>query len=111
MPRFVFLYTDAVIWAIVLALVLYAHHAAKTPELAAKWKKLTGNTTALFCAGLLSVFFCRGLSGLRAFQTALGCGAYGRCCLCTENGVGFGLLCGKAHCRHRTQLLGTFCAL
>ena len=25
MPRFVFLYTDAVIWAIVLALVLYAH--------------------------------------------------------------------------------------
>lgn len=38
MPRFVFLYTDAVIWAIVLALVLYAHHAAKTPELAAKWK-------------------------------------------------------------------------
>ena len=38
MPRFVFLYTDAVIWVIVLAIALYARHAACTPELAARRK-------------------------------------------------------------------------
>lgn len=77
MPRFVFLYTDAVIWAIVLALVLYAHHAAKTPELAAKWKKLTGNTTALFCAGLLSVFFAVALADSVHFRPRLDVGPTG----------------------------------
>ena len=71
MPRFVFLYTDAVIWLIVLVIALYAWHARRTPELAAKWKKLTANKTALFCAGLLSVFFAVALSDSIHFRPRL----------------------------------------
>lgn len=77
MPRFVFLYTDAVIWVIVLALALYARHAACTPELAARWKKLAGNKTALFCAGLLSVFFAVALADSVHFRPRLDVGPTG----------------------------------
>ncbi len=71
MPRFVFLYTDAVIWLVMLVIVLYAWHARRTPELAAKWKKLASNKTALFCAGLLSVFFTVALTDSLHFRPRL----------------------------------------
>lgn len=71
MPRFVFLYTDAVIWLLALVCVLYVHHVSKTPELRAKWKKLSANSTALFCAGILSLFFATTLADSVHFRPAL----------------------------------------
>lgn len=55
--RIVILATDAFLWAIVIMGALYAVHAARTPHVRRRWARLSQRKTALFCAGVLSVFF------------------------------------------------------
>jgi peptide/nickel transport system permease protein len=53
MPKFVLLWTDAAVWLLLIALVLYAVHVRRTPTLAANWRKVFGNAPALASAVVL----------------------------------------------------------
>lgn len=54
--KFVVLYTDVVLWMLVLLLALYARHVLRTPELARKWQRVWANRTAQASAAVLVVF-------------------------------------------------------
>lgn len=69
--KFVFLYTDAVLWFLVLLLALYARHAAKSPEVARKWARVWKNKTAVASAAVLSVFLLTALVDSVHFRRAL----------------------------------------
>ncbi len=71
MPRFVFLWTDAVIWALFLVIVLGITSALKRPSWRAKWANLGKNKVAIFCAGILSVFFVVSLADSIHFRPKL----------------------------------------
>jgi peptide/nickel transport system permease protein len=47
MPKLVLLWTDAAVWLLVIALLGYAFHVRRTPNLAANWRKVFGNAPAL----------------------------------------------------------------
>ena len=48
--KFVFLWTDAVLWLLVLGLVGYVVYVHRTEELARKWRKVLNNKTAVAAA-------------------------------------------------------------
>ena len=45
--KFVFLYTDAVLWVLLAVVVFYAWRAARMPLVARKWRRVLANKTAL----------------------------------------------------------------
>jgi peptide/nickel transport system permease protein len=47
MPKFVFLWTDIAIWALLAALVLYAVFVVRTPGLARNWRRVFSDAAAL----------------------------------------------------------------
>jgi peptide/nickel transport system permease protein len=47
MPKLVLLWTDAAVWLLVAALLVYAIHVRRTPNLAANWRKVFGDAPAL----------------------------------------------------------------
>jgi peptide/nickel transport system permease protein len=55
MPKFVLLWTDAAIWLLVLAVVVYAVTVVRRPELARNWAKVFRNAPALASSILLLV--------------------------------------------------------
>jgi peptide/nickel transport system permease protein len=55
MPKFVLLWTDAAIWLLVLAVVVYAVTVVRRPELARNWAKVFRNGPALASSILLLV--------------------------------------------------------
>lgn len=69
--KFVFLYTDAVMWFLLAVIVFYAWRVAKTPLIARKWRRVLANPTALAAAAVLSVFFIIALSDSVHFRRAL----------------------------------------
>lgn len=56
MPMFVFLWTDLVLWLVVLAAVGYALHARRTPSLRATWMHVARSAPAMSAAVVLVVF-------------------------------------------------------
>ena len=66
--KFVFLYTDAVLWVLLAVVVFYAWRAARMPLAARKWRRVLANKTALAAAAVLSVFFVIALSRQRALS-------------------------------------------
>ncbi len=69
--KFVFLYTDAVLWLVLAAVLLYARSAARKPLAARKWRRVLANRTALAAAAVLSVFFAAALADSVHFRRAL----------------------------------------
>ncbi len=69
--KFVFLYTDAVLWVLLAVVVFYARRAARMPLVARKWRRVLANKTALAAAAVLSVFFVIALSDSVHFRRAL----------------------------------------
>jgi peptide/nickel transport system permease protein len=47
MPKFVLLWTDAAVWLLVIAMLVYIIHVRRTPTLAANWRKVFGDAPAL----------------------------------------------------------------
>ena len=54
MPKFVLLWTDAAVWLLVLAMLVYIVHVRRTPNLAANWRKVFGDAPALASAVVLA---------------------------------------------------------
>ena len=69
--KFVFLWTDAVLWLLVLGLVGYVVYVLRTEELARKWRKVLNNKTAVAAAAVLSVFFAAALADSVHYRRAL----------------------------------------
>jgi peptide/nickel transport system permease protein len=53
MAKFVLLWTDAAVWLLLIALVIYVLHVRRTPTLAANWRKVFGDAPALASAVVL----------------------------------------------------------
>ena len=56
MPRIVVLWTDVVLWAMVLALAVYGWRIARSPQLRATWMKVLRDPSSL-CAGIVLAAF------------------------------------------------------
>src|SRR6185436_1400268 len=56
MPQLVFLWTDVVLWAMLLLLVWYVWRVRRSPNLRATWDKVLRDPAAL-CASLVLVLF------------------------------------------------------
>lgn len=69
--KLVILYTDIVMWALLVIAGLYARHAVRTPELAAKWRRVLSDRTAVASAALLVVFFAVALADSLHWRPAL----------------------------------------
>lgn len=69
--KFVFLWTDAVLWLLVLGLIGYVVYVLRTEELARKWRKVLNNKTAVTAAAVLSVFFAAALADSVHYRRAL----------------------------------------
>ena len=69
--KFVFLWTDAVLWLLVLGLIGYVVYVLRTEELARKWRKVLNNKTAVAAAAVLSVFFAAALTDSVHYRRAL----------------------------------------
>ncbi len=69
--KFVFLYTDAVLWFVLALVVFYARYALSRPLVAARWRHVRDNRTALAAAAVLSVFFVIALSDSVHFRRPL----------------------------------------
>ena len=67
----VFLYSDIVLWVVVACLIFYAFHARKTETLRAAWARVAKQKTALFCAGILALFFAIGLLDSLHYRKAI----------------------------------------
>lgn len=55
--KFVVLYTDVVLWSVVVLLALYVRHVLRTDALRQKWRGVLRNRTATASAAVLVVFF------------------------------------------------------
>ncbi len=55
--KFVVLYTDVVLWSVVLLFALYVRHVLRTDALRQKWRGVLRNRTATASAAVLAVFF------------------------------------------------------
>lgn len=56
MPKFEFLWTDLFVFALVLAVLVYAVHAARTPALRSAWSSV-GRSASAMSAAVILVFF------------------------------------------------------
>ena len=62
MPKFVLLWTDAAMWLLAVALLLYVRMVLRRPGLRATWKKVFGDAAALAASVVLAL--CLGLTML-----------------------------------------------
>ncbi len=69
--KFVVLYTDVVLWFLLVLIILYARHVVKNAELRQKWARVFTNKTATACAAVLSVFFVMALTDSIHFRMKL----------------------------------------
>lgn len=53
MPKFVFLWTDLVLWLLVAAVVVYVRHVLRSPNLRATWRHVTHSAPAMCAAVVL----------------------------------------------------------
>ena len=56
MPKFVFLWTDLVLWLLAIGTVLYVRHVLRTPTLRATWRHVTHSAPAMCSAVVLLAF-------------------------------------------------------
>ena len=56
MPKFVFLWTDLVLWLLVAAAIGYGVHARRTPSLRVTWRHVARSAPAMAAAVVLAVF-------------------------------------------------------
>ena len=56
MPKFVFLWTDLVLWLLVAGVAVYARHALRSANLRATWRHVTHNAAAMCSAVVLIAF-------------------------------------------------------
>ena len=56
MPKFVFLWTDLVLWLVVVTCLVYAVHVRRSADLRATWRRVLENTPAMCAAVVLAVF-------------------------------------------------------
>jgi peptide/nickel transport system permease protein len=56
MPKFVFLWTDLVLWLLVAAVLLYARHVRRDPNLRATWRHVAHHAPAMCSAVVLVAF-------------------------------------------------------
>jgi len=61
MPKIVFLWTDVALFLLLLAIVCYAWHVRRTPNLRATWARVTRDTPAMCAAVVLGVFVAIGV--------------------------------------------------
>lgn len=71
MPKFIFLWTDIALFALVLAVIGYAWHASRSPNLRATWRKVTRSAPAMCSAVILVIFVAIGLLDSIHFQKRL----------------------------------------
>ncbi|NWG73729.1 MAG: ABC transporter permease, partial [Rubrivivax sp.] len=71
MPKLVVLWTDAALWALVVALALYARHVARTPNLRATWGKVLRDAPALSALVVFALFAAVALLDSGHFRRAL----------------------------------------
>ena len=57
MPKFVLLWTDAAMWLLVVALLLYVRMVLRRPGLRATWKKVFGDAAAFSRSRLMTAVF------------------------------------------------------
>ncbi len=69
--KFVFLWTDAVLWLLAAGLVFYVRYAATHEELARKWRQVLSNKTAVAAAAVLTLFFVTALADSVHFRRML----------------------------------------
>ena len=69
--KFVFLWTDVLLWALAFVLAGYVRYVLRTEALRGKWQSVLGNKTAVAAAAILSVFFVLALSDSVHFRRAL----------------------------------------
>ena len=71
MPKFILLWTDAALFALVLAVIAYAWHVARSRTLRATWGRVARNTPAMCSAVVLMLFVVVGLFDSIHFQPRL----------------------------------------
>lgn len=57
MVKFVFLYTDCVLWVLTLAVLLYAVYVLHNAEVKKKWQRVAYKPRAMVCGAVLCAFF------------------------------------------------------
>ena len=70
--KFVILYTDVVMWLLLVLLALAARHAWVSPSLRTKWARVAGNPTAVACAAILAAFLAVALADSVHFRGQVG---------------------------------------
>ena len=98
--KIVWLYTDCVVWLLVVLLGFYVWHVRRQEALRAKWQRVIANPTAATCAALLALFFV--VAGAPGSSR---CGAF----LLHYDGVALRRGGGASYRRAGAQLFGTFC--
>jgi peptide/nickel transport system permease protein len=76
MPRLVLLWTDACLWAIVLAAAVYLRHVLRTPNLRANWRRVFTAPASMSAALVVAVFLIFGLMDSVHFRARLDLRAY-----------------------------------
>lgn len=69
--KIVWLYTDCVVWLLVVLLGFYVWHVRRQEALRAKWQRVLANPTAATCAALLALFFVVAVVDSVHFRPAL----------------------------------------
>jgi len=71
MPKFILLWTDAALFALVAMCLFYAWHVSRTPTSRATWSRVAKHTPAMCSAVVLSLFVVIGLLDSVHFQPRL----------------------------------------
>ena len=71
MPKIIFLWTDVALFALLLAVLIYAWHVSRSPALRATWVRVARNTPAMCSAVVLFVFVVIGLLDSLHYQPRL----------------------------------------
>ena len=61
MPKFVFLWTDLVLWLLAAGVLLYVRHVLRSANLRATWRQVTHNAPAMCSAVVLLAFLALAL--------------------------------------------------
>jgi peptide/nickel transport system permease protein len=71
MPKFVFLWTDLVLWLVVATVVAYVVHVRRSPDLRATWRHVLHDAPAMSAAVVLIVFIAIALLDSIHFRSRL----------------------------------------
>jgi peptide/nickel transport system permease protein len=71
MPKFVFLWTDLVLWLVVAAAIVYVLHVRRDPNLRATWRHVLKSPSAMSAAVLLAAFITVALADSVHFRPRL----------------------------------------